>query len=225
MTYLTINTTMPGPSAPAFRFATLSVVCAGAHRVLAARAATVPLAILATLLSVSAMVQSAPASAQEVVQQTRNGPVTVQAPQPTAPTLQPPASNRPVPSQLELARLLWSTTAAVDHANTSGNYSVLRDISAQRFQMNFNPARLTEIFSGLRSLDINLSNALLVPPTYYEAPTMVSNDVFRVRGLFQLRPIAIGFDVYYQWEQGRWKLFGIDLQPQQMTESQPGSQP
>lgn len=144
-----------------------------------------------------------------------------QQPQQAQPTLQPPPSVRPTPSQLELSKLLWSTMAAVDHANQSGNYSVLRDISAQNFQINFNPARLTEIFAGIRGLNIDLSTALLVPPTYYEAPQMISNDVFRVRGIFQLRPISIGFDVYYQWEQGRWKLFGIDLQPQQMVEAQP----
>ena len=120
-----------------------------------------------------------------------------------------------------MSKLLWSTIAAVDHANQSGNYSVLRDISAQTFQVNFNPARLTEIFAGIRGLNRDLSTARLVPPTYYEAPQMISNDVFRVRGVFQLRPISIGFDVYYQWEQGRWKLFGIDIQPQQMVEAQP----
>jgi len=174
---------MPGPCAPAFRFA-LGV-------------------------AIAAALPFAPAQAQQ---------------QPSAqpqPQLTPPPSVRPTPSQLELSKLLWSTLAAVDHANQSGNYSVLRDISAQTFQVNFNPARLTEIFAGLRNLNIDLSNALLVPPTYYEAPQMISNDVFRVRGIFQLRPISIGFDVYYQWEQGRWKLFGIDLQPQQMAEAQP----
>lgn len=148
-------------------------------------------------------------------------PAIAQQQQLAQPSVQPPPSVRPTPSQLELSKLLWSTIAAVDHANQSGNYSVLRDISAQNFQINFNPARLTEIFAGLRGLNLDLSNALLVPPTYYEAPTMISNDVFRVRGVFQLRPISIGFDVYYQWEQGRWKLFGIDLQPQQMIEAQP----
>ena len=154
----------------------------------------------------------APAAAQQAPAQARQ------------PTVQPPPSVRPTPSQLELSKLLWSTIAAVDHANQSGNYSVLRDISAQNFQINFNPARLTEIFSGLRNLNIDLSTALLVPPTYYEAPQMISNDVFRVRGLFQLRPISIGFDVYYQWEQGRWKLFGVDLSPLQMNEAQPAPQ-
>ena len=137
------------------------------------------------------------------------------------PTIQVPPSIRATPGQLELSKLLWSTIAAVDHANQSGNYSVLRDISAQGFQIQFNPARLTELFSGLRRLNVDLSNAFLVPPTYYEAPQMVSDDTFRARGIFQLRPIAIQFEVYYQWEQGRWKLFGVELKPQEMAVTQP----
>ena len=133
------------------------------------------------------------------------------------PSVQPPASVRPTPGQLELSKLIWSTVAAVDHANRSGNYSVLRDISAQGFQINNTPAQLGQVFAGLRDLQIDLSNALLVPPTYTVAPQLVQEDVFRVQGVFQMRPISIGFDLYYQWEQGRWKLVGIDLQPLQMA--------
>jgi hypothetical protein len=147
-------------------------------------------------------------------------PVSAQqaAPQPS---VQPPPSIRPTPGQLELSKLIWSTVAAVDHANRSGNYSVLRDISAQGFQINNTPAQLGQIFTGLRNLQVDLSNALLVPPTYTVAPQLVQEDVFRVQGVFQMRPISIGFDLYYQWEQGRWKLVGIDLQPLQMTTEAP----
>ncbi|MEL7445963.1 MAG: hypothetical protein AAGK02_09130 [Pseudomonadota bacterium] len=150
-------------------------------------------------------------------------PVSVQAQQSTQPaaqpqpSVQPPASARPTPSQLELSKLIWSTIAAVDHANRSGNYSVLRDLSSQAFQVNNNAAKLAQIFTGLRNSNVDLSNALLVPPTYYEPAQLVRDDVFRVRGLFQLRPVSIGFEMYFQWEQGRWKLFGIDIQPLQMT--------
>lgn len=117
--------------------------------------------------------------------------------------------------------MIWSTMAAVDHANRSGNYSVLRDISAQGFQINNNAAQLANVFEGIRNLQIDLGNALLVPPTYTTAPQLVREDVFRVQGVFQLRPISIGFDLYYQWEQGRWKLFGIDLAPLEMTQKAP----
>ncbi len=142
-------------------------------------------------------------------------------PQQVVPQIQPPPSVRPTPSQIELSKMIWSTIAAVDHGNRSGNYSVLRDISSQSFQINNNAARLGEIFSGLRNSNIDLSNAFLVPPTYFEAPRVVQENVFQVKGIFQLRPIAIAFDMYFAWEQGRWKLHGIDVQPAQMIERAP----
>lgn len=134
----------------------------------------------------------------------------------------PPASARPVPSDLELAKLIWSTMAMVDHANRSGNYSVLRDNSATGFQINNDPAALGQIFSQLRATRIDLSNTLLLGPTYTAPPALVQADVFRVQGYFGLRPTAIAFDLYFQWEQGRWKLFGIDIQPLPLATIQPG---
>ena len=144
----------------------------------------------------------------------------VQGAQPQ-PQVQPPASIRPTPSQLELSKMIWSTIAAVDHANRSGNYSVLRDISSQGFQIANTAARLSEIFAGLRNSQIDLSNALLVPPTYMEAPRLLREDIFQVRGIFQLRPISLGFDFTYQWEQGQWKLYGIDIRPAEMVQQAP----
>ena len=140
-------------------------------------------------------------------------PSTATAQASSAAAVQPPPSVQPVPGSLELAKMIWSTMAAVDHANRSGNYSVLRDISAQGFQINTDPARLGEIFAGLRNARIDLSDSLLVAPTYLEAPRQLQSDVIEVKGVFQLRPVSIYFDLYFPWEQGRWKLFGIDLRP------------
>ena len=139
------------------------------------------------------------------------------------PQVQPPASIRPTPSQLELSKLVWSTFAAVDHANRSGNYSVLRDISSQGFQIANTASRLSEIFAGLRNSQIDLSNAFLVPPTYLEAPHLVREDLFQVTGIFQLRPISLGFDFTYQWEQGQWKLYAINISPVEMVQQAPPS--
>lgn len=147
------------------------------------------------------------------------GQATPQA-QGSQPSVQVPPSARPTPGQLELSKMIWSTLAAVDHANRSGNYSVLRDISASGFQINNNAAQLAQVFSGIREQNIDLSNTLLIPPTYSVAPQFIREDIFRVQGVFQIRPVSIGFDLYYQWEQGRWKLFGIDLQPLEMVQEQ-----
>ena len=137
------------------------------------------------------------------------------------PSVQPPPSVEAVPDQLELSKLIWSTMLAVDHANRSGNYSVLRDLGAQGFQINNDAATLAQIFAGLRNQRIDLSNALLVPPTYLEAPRVVQPGLIEAKGVFQLRPTAIQFDMVFQWEQGRWKLFGIDIQPLEMVEAMP----
>ena len=139
----------------------------------------------------------------------------------------PAVSSLPVPSELELAKLVWSTMAMVDHANRSGNYSVLRDTSANGFQIQNDPSRLAEIFAPIRQLRVDLSNALIVAPIYTGGPTLLQADVFRVQGYFPLRPSPIFFDFYFQWEQGRWKLYGISVQPGSITQpvASPAPQP
>ena len=133
----------------------------------------------------------------------------------------PAISSQPVPSEIELAKLVWSTMAMVDHANRSGNYSVLRDTSASGFQIQNDPARLGEIFAPIRAMRVDLSNALIVAPTYTGGPALLQADVFRVQGYFPLRPTPIFFDFYFQWEQGRWKLYGISVQPGSITQPVP----
>lgn len=136
-----------------------------------------------------------------------------QAPAGTSAQGRPPLSSQPVPSELELAKMIWSTMAMVDHANRSGNYSVLRDTSANGFQIQNDPARLAEIFAPVRQSRTDLGNTLIVAPTYTAAPTLLRPDLFQVKGYFPLRPTPIFFDLFFQWEQGRWKLFGITIQP------------
>ena len=58
-----------------------------------------------------------------------------------------------------------------------------------------------------------LGASLIVAPVYTGGPALLQADVFRVQGYFPLRPTPIFFDFYFQWEQGRWKLFGISVQP------------
>lgn len=134
----------------------------------------------------------------------------------------PPISAQPVPGELELIKLIWSTMVAVDQGNRSGNYSVLRDLSATGFQINNDPAQLAQIFAGIRGSRIDLANSLLVAPTYTGGPQLTQADIFRVQGFFALRPIAINFDLQYQWQQGRWKLFGIQVAPHPMATQLPG---
>ncbi len=143
------------------------------------------------------------------------------AQQPSAPLVSP----MPVPNELEMSKLIWSTMAAVDHANQAGNYSVLRDLAAPSFQVNNDSARLAQVFQGVRQSGIDLSNALLLAPTYNAPPTMISPDVLRVQGEFGLRPTRVLFDLQYQWVAGRWRLFGVSIGSRSIASEQPGGRP
>lgn len=136
---------------------------------------------------------------------------------------QPPPAAMPVPGELELAKLIWTTIAAVDHANQSGNYSVLRDLASPAFQIANDPARLTAIFAGLRASNIDLSNTLLLAPTYRAAPQVLPGNLLRIQGAFGLRPTQILFDLEYQWVAGKWRLYGVSISPLSMAGQMPGA--
>jgi len=137
----------------------------------------------------------------------------------------PPVAAMPVPGDLELAKLIWSTITAIDHANQSGNYSVLRDISSPAFQIANDPARLAQIFASLRDNRVDLSNSLLLAPVYNGAPQVGQGNILRVRGSFGLRPTAIAFDFEFQWYNGKWRLFGVAISPMPLATQQPGAGP
>ena len=134
-----------------------------------------------------------------------------------APSAPQPAQARPAalpaPDQLTILRLVWSTLAALDHANQTGNYSVLRDLGAPSFQSNNTSATLGGIFQALRNQQIDLSYTLVVTPAYDFPPAIVEGGLLRVRGSFPLRPAQIAFDLLYQNVAGQWRLFGVAVAP------------
>jgi hypothetical protein len=115
------------------------------------------------------------------------------------------------PDSQTAAKLIWSTMAALDQANRTGNYSVLRDLGSPGFQANNSAATLGGIFQALRAEQIDLGNTLVVIPTYQAG--IVQNNLLRIRGSFPLRPAQIGFDLLFQSVNGQWRLFGIAVAP------------
>lgn len=111
--------------------------------------------------------------------------------------------------------------AAVHHANLAGNYSVLRDLAATGFQVVNDSASLGQTFLSLRQSGIDLSNTLLLTPTFSAPPKIVSPTVMQLRGFFGLRPTAIAFDLVYEWSAGRWRLFGVSIAPANLAQIQP----
>ncbi|MDV3455842.1 hypothetical protein RZN05_02515 [Sphingomonas sp. HF-S4] len=109
------------------------------------------------------------------------------------------------------ARLIWSTMIAVEQANESGNYSVMRDIAAPDFQTQNDPAKLTAIFAGIRATNVDLSDTLMLSPTYTQTPSVDAQGMMHLVGGFGLRPTAILFDLTFQWVTNRWKLYRVAM--------------
>ena len=137
-----------------------------------------------------------------------------QQPRPAQPQARPAAPvQTAMPDSLLALKLIWSTMAALDHANQTGNYSVLRDLGAPSFQANNSAATLAGTFQALRNQRIDVANALIVTPVYEIPPSLIEGGLLRVRGSFPLRPNPIGFDLLFQNVAGQWRLFGIAVVP------------
>jgi hypothetical protein len=129
----------------------------------------------------------------------------------SAPARTVPVPNLPVPDQRTALKMLYGIMAAVDQANRTGNYSVLRDLGTPAFQANNNPAALAAIFAGLRGQQIDISDTLMMSPVWEISPRMTSPTVLRMRGTFALRPQPIAFDLLFAWDRG-WRLEGVAVQ-------------
>jgi len=118
-------------------------------------------------------------------------------------------------------KLIWSAMAAVDQADQTGNYSVLRDLGAPGFQANNSAATLAQVFAGLRNQRVDLGYTLTVVPTLQFPPAIQQGGLLRIRGVFPLRPSAIGFDLLYQNVSGQWRIYGISVVPLVARAQQP----
>jgi len=137
-------------------------------------------------------------------------------PHPTPVVAQTATAGAPqVPSPPKLSLLIRTTLVALNQANQTGNYTVLRDLAAPDFQRTNNPARLGEIFSTLRKRDLDLSPILLFQPKLRQQPTITENGLLRLVGFFETEPERVSFEMLFQPLGGDWRLFGlaVDVAP------------
>ena len=123
----------------------------------------------------------------------------------------PPAA--PKPANIDrngVLILIRSSLLALDQANKTGNYTVLRDIGAPGFQVN-SAAKLGEIFAKLRNDKIDLSGVAVLDPQLSLLPQIESNGLMHMTGLFPSVPSQVNFDLAYAAVNGQWRLFGISV--------------
>jgi hypothetical protein len=118
-----------------------------------------------------------------------------------------------LPSPETLIVLLRGTLIALDQANQTGNYTVLRDLAAPGFQAANTASRLSDIFRNYREQRIDIGAVALATPQLVAGPVVDQNGMIRMAGFFPMQPFQINFDVTYQQVNGRWRPFGLSANP------------
>jgi hypothetical protein len=119
----------------------------------------------------------------------------------------------PKPAQIDrngVLMLVRSTLLALDHANKTGNYTVLRDIGAPGFQSN-SAARLGEIFAKLRNDNLDLSGVAVLDPQLSLLPQIEANGLMHMTGFFPSVPTQVNFELSFAPVNGQWRRFGISV--------------
>jgi hypothetical protein len=120
--------------------------------------------------------------------------------------------------------LIRSSLLALDQANKTGNYTVLRDIGAPGFQSN-TAARLGEIFAKLRNDNLDLSGVAVIDPQLNLLPQIEANGLMHMAGFFPSVPTQVNFDLAFAPVNGQWRLFGISVSIGQMAPAAPPEPP
>lgn len=131
-------------------------------------------------------------------------------PHPATPS-QPQAAAKPANIDRNgVLMLIRSTLLALDHANKTGNYTVLRDLGAPGFQVN-TAARLAEIFVKQRGDKLDLSGVAVIDPQLSLLPQIEPNGLLHMAGFFPSVPSQVNFELLFAPVEGQWRLFGVSL--------------
>lgn len=122
------------------------------------------------------------------------------------------------PAQIDkngLLLLVREVLFALDLSNKSGNYTILREISAPGFAAANDAARLSQLFRNLREKNADLSGVLVYEPQLTLMPEITKDGLMRFAGYFPSASNQIKFEMIFAPVNGQWKIFGLaaDLAP------------
>jgi hypothetical protein len=128
-----------------------------------------------------------------------------------------------MPTDDVLLMLIQSYLIAVNQANLTGNYTVLRDLAAPGFQQANSVEKLAEIFVRIRNAKVDISPILLYQPKLFRKPEFTEKGRLRVSGFFPTEPQRVNFDLILEFVGGKWRLYGISAGMSQPKQAQPSA--
>ena len=103
--------------------------------------------------------------------------------------------------------LIKNALVALNQANLTGNYSVLRELGTPQFQAANSSAQLSEAFTQLRKQGLDMSGIVLLKPEL--SGVNRRDNQIRLTGFFPSQPVRIMFDAAFIGIDGRMRISGI----------------
>ncbi len=124
------------------------------------------------------------------------------------------ASAAPKPGEMQMSAvtltvIIKDAIIALNQANATGNYSVLRDMGTPVLRESFDQTALAAAFVNLRARKIDLSPAYFLSPNLTKKPELNKDNELVLVGLFPTQPLQIQFELRFMQLDGRWRLAGI----------------
>jgi hypothetical protein len=107
--------------------------------------------------------------------------------------------------------LIRSAIIALDQANATGNYTVLRDLGASPMQSANTAADLANLFANYRKQNFSLAEAVLFDPALDSKPQLSTDGALHLVGHFPTKPQEIMFDMTFFFERGRWRIANMQV--------------
>ena len=124
-----------------------------------------------------------------------------------------PKKHAAIPTLEQAVYLARATLIALDHANRTGNYAVLRELSARTFKSSHAEEQLSTIFAGLRRASLDLTASAVRQPLWQSAPIVERDGTLRLVGTMPASPVAVRFNLGFIVDDGLWKLNAISITP------------
>ncbi len=106
--------------------------------------------------------------------------------------------------------LIRGALLALDQANKTGNYTVLRDLGSPNFQAN-SAAQLGDIFANQRKQALDFGAVAVLEPQLTLLPQIEPNGMLHMAGFFPSVPLQVNFELMFEPTDRQWKIYGVSV--------------
>lgn len=132
-----------------------------------------------------------------------------------------------IPNDQMQVRLIKNALIALNHANVTGNYTVLRDLFSPQMRERLKASDLAHAFRNAYDRNRDMSFVMDMKPNLKQRPTFSEDNRLRLVGYFPTYPLVLHFNlVFLKTDCGDWWIDGIVIRTERAKPlTNPISQP